>query len=74
MGNHANIAVDKFPRQGLDLHGRVEVCFHYDTSRPIGGTVVRDDAEDPAMMIIRLDDGRYVLDTECQYSPQLKVN
>jgi hypothetical protein len=43
------------------------VCFQYDTSRTCNGTIVRDDLEDPWQMIIRLDDGRHVLATECQY-------
>jgi hypothetical protein len=45
----------------------VEVCFQYDTSRTIGGIIVRYDAELPHRGIIRLDDGRYVLTTECQF-------
>lgn len=70
MGNHANITASKFPDQSDDLHRRVEVCFHYDTSRTVGGTIVRDDREAPYLVIIRLDDGRYVTAGECQYSPR----
>jgi hypothetical protein len=33
------------------------------------GEVVRDDIEAPYIMIIRLDDGRHVLATECQWQP-----
>jgi hypothetical protein len=33
------------------------------------GTIVRDDNEPPWRTIIRLDDGRVVLASECQYSP-----
>lgn len=47
---------------------RVKVCFHYDTRQTVCGTVVRDDSEHPWKTIIRLDDGRYVLSTECQYT------
>lgn len=70
MGNVATIAHDKWPAQskhhppGKKLH----VMFHYDTAHMLRGTVVRNDAETPHVMIIRLDDGRYVLDGECQYS------
>ncbi len=32
------------------------------------GVIVRDDKEEPGEKIIKLDDGRYVLATECQYS------
>lgn len=42
---------------------RVEVCFNYDTERCISGEIVRDDE----VTIIKLDDGRYVPSTECQY-------
>lgn len=44
------------------------MCFHYDTAHVLPGTVVRDDTEEPGKMIIRLDDGRVLLSTECQYS------
>ena len=45
------------------------MCFNYDTSACIFGEVIRDDAEAPGVMIIRLDDSRYVLSTECQWQP-----
>ena len=56
-----------YPKQGIYLLKRVRVCFDYDTSNTILGRVVRDDEEEPGLMIIQLDDGRYVLSTECQY-------
>lgn len=68
MGCVDTIKIDKFPKQGQWLHHKVEVCFHYDTSKTIGGIIVRDDREKPGRTIIKLDDGRYVLATECQYS------
>jgi hypothetical protein len=68
MGVHANIGFDRFPEQGKHAMQRVEVCFDYDLSRTAFGTVVRDDAADPWRTIIRLDDGRHVLATECQYA------
>lgn len=61
------IDFDKFPAQGVFLGMYVRVCFNYDTSRILLGRVVRDDKEEPGRMIIRLEDGRYVLSTECQY-------
>lgn len=70
MGVKDNIDYDKFPRQGVWLGRRTRVCFNYDTSRTILGTIVRDDAEEPGRAIIALDDGRYVLTTECQHSPE----
>lgn len=60
-------SANNFPKQGVWLGKRVVVCFNYDTSRQFPGVVVRDDAEEPGRMIIGLDDGRYVLSTECQY-------
>lgn len=68
MGCVKSIGFDKFPEQGAWVGKRVKVCFHYDTQNAIGGEIVRDDVEFPAVTIIRLDDGRYVLATECQYS------
>lgn len=67
MGLVQNITADTFPRQGSFAGRRVRVCFHYDTSREVLGTVVRCDAEEPGEMIIKLDDGRYVRSVECQY-------
>ena len=62
-----NISYNTFPRQASFLGERVDVCFHHDTAHTLQGTVVRDDAEEPFEMIIALDDGRYVLSTECQH-------
>ena len=69
MGDHANIDKTKFPKQGAYKDSRVRVCFHYDSNAVVGGVVVRDDAEEPGQMIIKLDDGRHVLSTECMWSP-----
>lgn len=76
MGCVETIAYDKFPKQRdknykypyMAVGARVKVCFHYDTSKFCMGTVVRSDIEEPVETIIRLDDGRYVRDVECQYS------
>lgn len=68
MGVKENITADAFPRQGTFLGKTVEVMFHYNTSRAFPATVVRDDVDDPFVTILALDDGRYVLATECQYS------
>lgn len=69
MGEHPNIAVDRFPRQGAYLGTRVRVCFNYDTSQTVLGRVIRDDAEEPGRMVIMLDNHRVVLATECQWQP-----
>ena len=67
MGMVSNITHNTFPKQGEYLNYRVKVCFHYSTDEVILGTIVRDDAEEPGRLIIELDDGRYVLATECMY-------
>ena len=75
MGCVNNITYDKFPRQSdkdnkypeYAVGAMVKVYFHYDTSKYCMGTVVRDDIEEPYVTIIRLDDGRYILGTECQF-------
>ncbi len=69
MGSVPTIDAEKFPKQGTQLNKRVSVCFNYDTSRQLWGMVVRDDIEEPFQTIIKLEDGRYVLATECMYSP-----
>lgn len=67
MGVVDTISATTFPRQGPDLGGRVVVCFNYGPP-DLFGTVVRSDREHPLRTIIRLDDGRHVLSTECQRS------
>ncbi len=68
MGVVANLGFNEYPPQGCWLGRRVKVCFHYDLSQIMLGTVVRDDETVPLRTIIKLDDGRYVLSTECMYS------
>ena len=55
------------PKQTLQLGKRAKVSFHYDAANAVMGTIVRDDAEAPWVRIFYLDDGRYILSTECQY-------
>ena len=61
------ITIKDYPKQGTFKDKRVVVCFDYDTSASIGGVCVRDDVSEPHLTIIKLDDGRHVLGTECQY-------
>lgn len=67
MGCVNTIDHERFPKQGDFWWKRVLVCFNYDVSQSRLGTVVRCDAEEPGKMIIKLDDGRHLLSTECQY-------
>lgn len=68
MGVIAGISHNQFPRQSGYIGGRTRVCFNYDTSNVVDGTIVRDDCQAPGETIIKLDDGRYVRATECQYT------
>ena len=61
------VGFDRFPEQGPFKGREVRVCFDFDPSRTVEGTVIRCDAEAPGRMIIQLDDGRVVMSTECQY-------
>lgn len=70
MGCVESISYDRFPKQGTYLNKKCKVCFFYG-DETISGIIVRDDMEQPFLTIIRLDDGRHVLSTECQYSPEL---
>lgn len=68
MGCHDNITKHRFPRQGVNLNRKVEVCFHYNTDEIIMGKIIRDDRDAPFETIILLNDGRVVRAAECQYS------
>ena len=76
MGCIDTITYDKFPKQKdenykypqFKVGSRVEVCYHFDTSKYHYGTIVRDDLEEPFETIIKLDNGRYLRATECQFS------
>jgi hypothetical protein len=49
---------------------RTKVIFHYGGPE-LMGTIVRDDFEEPWRTIIKLDDGRYILGSECQHAPEI---
>lgn len=68
MGCEDSITAKGGPVQTNFVGRRVRVCFHDDTSEEVGGVIVRDDGELPLRMIIKLDDGRYLLSTECQWT------
>lgn len=68
MGVHQNIDYNKFPKQGNWINKRVRVCFNYNSNNYLFGKIVRDDAEEPNKLIIELDNGTYILSSECQYS------
>lgn len=74
MGVVRNIDYDHFPKQADEnykyprLGKRVKVCYNHDTTKTHMGTIVRYDTEYPGEIIIKLDNGRYLRDVECQYS------
>lgn len=68
MGVVSYMDCDNYPTQGSWLNKRVKVCFNYDTSKVLTGTIVRDDTSVEGTVIIKTDCGRYILSTECQYS------
>lgn len=68
MGVVSTIQHNMFPVQGRLVGQTIEICFHYDTDNSIKGVCVRDDIEEPFKTIFKLDDGRFVLSTECQYT------
>jgi hypothetical protein len=72
MGVHENININNFPKQSSWLGKKVEVCFNYDTSKQLKGTIVRDDIEEPGETIIEVEYElpyckRYINTKECQY-------
>lgn len=69
MGIVSNVDYEKFPQQGPFLNKRTKVCFRYNMENTIMGTIVRDDIDPPFLTIIHLDDGRFIMSAECQYSP-----
>jgi hypothetical protein len=56
-----------YPKQGAYLNARVRVCFNYNTQIHFSGVIIRDDVESDCLTIIKLDDGRIIMGTECQY-------
>lgn len=66
MGNVAEIDHERFPEQDR-VGWRVQVIFHKNDAHSLEGECVRDDVAEPFVTILRLDDGRHVLSTECQY-------
>ncbi len=66
MGVVNNVSTYHYPKQSANVGKRVEVMFRY-SNIVLTGRIVRDDAEPPLETIFHLDDGRYILDSECQY-------
>lgn len=71
MGVHPNVGLNKFPKQGGWLNKEAKVMFNFDSSTISKGVIVRDDMEEPFVTLIKLEDGRIISSTECQYSLDL---
>lgn len=61
------IDYDEFPKQGTTQGRRVKVAFG-NCDRRLLGVCVRCDTEAPFQAVIKLDDGRFILGSECQFS------
>ena len=64
--NRNKVSYVDFPKQHF-IGAEVLVSFGYDTDHMIPGVIVRNDADSLGTTIIQLDDGRFVLGTECFY-------
>jgi hypothetical protein len=69
MGVSPFINYEKYPNQGNLLNCRVRVCYEFDSSKVHEGVVIRDDLGRPGLTIIKLDNDRVLLSSECQFSP-----
>lgn len=56
-----------YPEQATDLGRKVKVCYYFDSSKVHYGTIIRSDVSEPYLTIIKLDNGRVLLASECQY-------
>jgi hypothetical protein len=68
MGAITTITATTFPQQSSHVGRAVWVCFHYDTTQLVHGTMRRDDIEPPFETLLELDDGRLLRGVECQYT------
>lgn len=60
-----------YPTQSEYVGRPARVCFNYDTANTFPAVVLRDDTGKPWLTVLRLDDGRCVLGSECQWTPQI---
>lgn len=76
MGVVKGINFEDYPEQEKERYvyvgQRVKVCYEYDLSKYHLGIIVRDDKTEPFETIIKLDNGRYLRGTECQFQPVSK--
>lgn len=73
MGVHKNITATAFPPQSAFVGKPTFVCFHYGNEE-FKAEIIRDDTDEPFRTVLKLEDGRVVLGTECQYKFPLSVS
>lgn len=66
MGCVSTIDINNFPKQSDKIGSFVKVVYNYNTNKCEIGKIVRDDMENPFVMIIKIDE-RFILSSECQY-------
>jgi hypothetical protein len=65
-----NTKLAEFPPQTVRVGEKAELCLNYRSDQVMSATIVRDDAAAPWVTILRTDDGRHFLASECQYRPK----
>lgn len=61
--------IPSYPPQRPTVGCRVKVVFHFDERQIFPGVIVRDDKEEPYVMLVQIGEGQFVLGTECQWRP-----
>lgn len=75
MGEYKYLGVEKYPKQDpLLIDKKVVVMLAFDSKRPLRGRVLRADAELPREVVIKLDDDRIVLGSECSYKIAIEAD
>jgi hypothetical protein len=75
MSRYKYIGKGKYPSQNSDLHHKtVVVMLEYDSREPLRGEVLRADDAAPHEVVIKLDDGRIVLGSECTFKRAVEAD
>lgn len=69
MGIEKYVKSGVFPKQNSYLLNRsVEICIECNDAGMTKGKIVRADIEEPYVIIIHLENGQYVLGSECRFN------
>ncbi|MHA7878805.1 MAG: hypothetical protein ACX931_03370 [Saccharospirillum sp.] len=75
MSRYKYVGKERYPKQDTELRGHsVVVMLEYDSRKPQRGEVLRADAEPPHEVVIRLEDGRIVLGSECTFKRAIEAD